>query len=42
MEKEIKDTNLNITPEMFKRIPKDDIEAEKIAGDRGYNFQSFQ
>lgn len=31
MEKEIKDTNLNITPEMFKRIPKDDVEAEKIA-----------
>ena len=29
MEKEIKDTNLNITPEMFKRIPKDDVEAEK-------------
>lgn len=29
MEKEIKKTN--ITPEMFKRIPKDDQEAEKIA-----------
>lgn len=29
MEKEIKNTN--ITPEMFKRIPKDDQEAEKIA-----------
>ena len=31
MEKEMKNTNLNITPEMFKRIPKDDVEAEKIA-----------
>lgn len=31
MEKDIKDTNLNVTPDMFKRVPKDDIEAEKIA-----------
>lgn len=30
MEKEIKEEVVKITPDMFKRIPRDDIEAEKI------------
>lgn len=31
MEKDIENVNVKVTPEMFKRIPRDDIEAEKIA-----------
>lgn len=31
MGKDIENVNVKVTPEMFKRIPRDDIEAEKIA-----------